>query len=161
MARHARLIVIAASLFTTDSVQNETFNTQGDAVRQDLATLQGQWDIESLVTDGKERRQELINRVYLLIIEGNRFEFRVDVTTLDEGTFSLDPASSPKTMTLTATAGKNKGKTRAAIYQTKGDGRTLVICLADPDDKDRPEEFVSRPGSKHELATCHLWIAMD
>jgi uncharacterized protein (TIGR03067 family) len=59
----------------------------------------------------------------------------------DQGTYTIDPTSKPKSMTVTGTEGPNHGKTFPAIYDLSG--------------AKRPSEFKSIPGTRHYLVTYH------
>jgi len=68
----------------------------------------------------------------------------------DYGTYSLDPSTMPKGMTVTGTNGPNQGKTFPCIYELKGD--TLRICY-DLSGKKQPTEFKSIAGTELYLVT--------
>jgi uncharacterized protein (TIGR03067 family) len=68
----------------------------------------------------------------------------------DRGTYIIDSASKPKSMTIPGTEGPNHGKTFPAIYELKGD--TLRICY-DLSGAKRPTEFKSVAGMKLYLVT--------
>ena len=70
----------------------------------------------------------------------------------DRGTYMLDSATKPRSMTITGTDGPNHSKTFPAIYEIKGD--TLRICY-DLSGAKRPTEFKSVAGTKHYLVTYH------
>lgn len=68
----------------------------------------------------------------------------------DNGTYTLDAATVPKSITVTGTAGPNQGRTFPAIYELEGD--TLRICY-DLSGAKRPTEFKSVAGTKLYLGT--------
>jgi uncharacterized protein (TIGR03067 family) len=68
----------------------------------------------------------------------------------DRGTYTLDPAKTPKAMDITGTDGPNKGKTFLAIYELDGD--TLKVCY-DLSGQARPTEFKTQPNTQLFLAT--------
>jgi uncharacterized protein (TIGR03067 family) len=68
----------------------------------------------------------------------------------DRGTYTLDSATQPKSLTVTGTAGPNSGKTFPAIYELNGD--TLRICY-DLAGASRPTEFKSIADTKLYLVT--------
>jgi uncharacterized protein (TIGR03067 family) len=70
--------------------------------------------------------------------------------TFEEGTFKLDPSTTPKSFDLTGTNGPNKGKQLLAIYELDGDN--LKVCY-DLTGKTRPKEFKTTEGSQLYLAT--------
>ncbi len=68
----------------------------------------------------------------------------------DRGTYTIDPGTKPKSITVTGTGGPNHGKTFPAIYELKGD--ILRICYNLSGAK-RPAEFKSVAGTKLYLVT--------
>lgn len=60
--------------------------------------------------------------------------------------FEIDPASTPKKVTDTLENGPEKGEQVFGIYRLEGN--TLTACAA-AIGKERPEGFVSKPGSGH------------
>ena len=68
----------------------------------------------------------------------------------DKGTYTLDSATDPKSITVNGTEGPNQGKTFPAIYELKGD--TLRICY-DLSGAKRPAEFKTIAGTKLYLVT--------
>jgi uncharacterized protein (TIGR03067 family) len=69
---------------------------------------------------------------------------------IDEGTIKLDPAKDPKWIDVTSKKGDGAGKTRAGIYQLKGN--RYRICWAEPGEP-RPKAFTSEAGSNYTLQT--------
>ena len=63
----------------------------------------------------------------------------------DQGTYTLDATSKPKSMTITSTEGPNQDKTSPAIYELRGD--TLSICY-DLSGAKRLTEFKSIAGTR-------------
>ena len=84
-----------------------------------------------------------------LKLDNGKYEVLVGAAP-DKGTYTLDSASKPKSMTITGTEGPNNGKTLPAIYELKGD--TLRICY-DLSGAKRPTEFKSVAGTKLYLVT--------
>ena len=68
----------------------------------------------------------------------------------DKGTYTIEPSTKPKSMTITGTDGPNKDKTFLAIYELEGD--TLRVCYDLPG-KQRPEEFKTAAETKLYLVT--------
>lgn len=62
--------------------------------------------------------------------------------------FSLDETQSPKGIDFQS---REKERESWGIYRFDGD--QLVVCLAHPEDSDRPTTFSAKPGSKHMLMT--------
>lgn len=82
------------------------------------------------------------------VVEGDKFFIKKGDKTLRAATMKLDPTKNPKWIDIIFTEGPEKGKTRLGIYGLEGD--TQKICYGDLD-KNRPTEFVSKPGTGHRL----------
>jgi uncharacterized protein (TIGR03067 family) len=118
-----------------------------DAAGDELKKLEGIWKIESLQDSGKEASREETQRI-TLEIKGTTLSARAGDRSAGKGTVKLDPSKTPKAIDLTPEEGPEKGKTGLGIYQLEGD--TLKICIAEPG-KERPKEFVSKPGTQTTL----------
>jgi uncharacterized protein (TIGR03067 family) len=68
----------------------------------------------------------------------------------DRGTYTIDSATKPKSITVVGTQGPNQGKTYPAIYELDGD--TLRVCY-DLSGAKRPAEFKSVTGTMLYLVT--------
>lgn len=113
--------------------------------------LAGRWQQHKAELAG-EAAPELINAKLELELTDRHYIVRFGGEISDRGTYTMDPASDPKTITLHGTEGTNKGRTLPAIYQLAGS--RLRICYA-LEGKQRPAEFKTRPGEKHYLALYH------
>jgi uncharacterized protein (TIGR03067 family) len=82
------------------------------------------------------------------VVEGDKFTIKVGDKAMRAATMKLDPSKKPKWIDITFTDGPEKGKTRLGIYMLDGD--THKICYGDLG-KERPTEFVSKPGTGHRL----------
>jgi uncharacterized protein (TIGR03067 family) len=118
---------------------------QDAAVRKELEQLQGTWQMVSHEVDGKP--DEAL-RGAVRVVEGDKFTIKMGDKTLRAGTMKLDPTKKPMWIDITFAEGPEKGKVRRGIYVLEGD--TQKICYGDLD-KERPTEFVSKPGTGHRL----------
>jgi uncharacterized protein (TIGR03067 family) len=118
--------------------------------QQDADKLQGTWEITALVDDGATVSEEILKTRYA---QDARFKVKgQSINFLAPGTlqartilFVLDENASPKTIDLAGTE-KTGGK---GIYLLSED--TLLICLAEPEAKQRPTEFSAKKGSPYLL----------
>ena len=117
---------------------------QNPAADQELKQLQGIWKVVAAEANGQKVPAEDLGR-YQLLIEpsGHMTAFRDGAITL-QGSLTLDPSRTPKTLDVTFTKGQQSGKTAQGIYELK-DG-ALKVCRANPG-QSRPAEFASPPGS--------------
>jgi uncharacterized protein (TIGR03067 family) len=115
-----------------------------DAAKAELKKLEGTWQLVSSVKDGKEVAKEVVKKVRVVIKGSKHTVYFGNDVAAKEIPFTIDPTKNPKTAVDTLPGGKEiKG-----IY--KLDGYTLTSCVAEVG-KERPTEFVSKPGSGHTL----------
>jgi uncharacterized protein (TIGR03067 family) len=122
-----------------------------DDTKKDREQLQGTWRAVSSEQGGKAQKNA---KEHLLIFDGDTFTLKSGDQVFAKGTFTLDPAQSPKAIDMTITEGlreQDKGKQVHGIYELGKD--TLKWCTANPGDRDRPAEFATKEGTKHMLVT--------
>jgi uncharacterized protein (TIGR03067 family) len=129
------LIILAAGL----AVAADT--PKGAA--KELAKLQGTWNVVAVEVDGQRLPAET-TKGWKLVIKDNKYTFEAGKAST-EGTYRLDPAKTPKAIDATRTNGPDKGKTLLGIYQLDGD--RLLMCFAEPGQKNRPASFVLKKGA--------------
>lgn len=114
----------------------------------DAKGIQGTWMPTKGELGGKPVPETVLKQISLKLEDGNYLVTVAGET--DKGTYLLDPASKPKSITVKGTEGPNKGKTFPAIYELQGD--TLRICY-DLSESNRPTEFTTVTGTKLYLVT--------
>ena len=114
----------------------------------DTKAVQGSWKPVTAELGGEPMPEAVVKSISLKLDNGKYEVFVGDRP--DRGTYTIDAASKPKSMTITGTEGPNHGKTFPAIYELKGD--TLRICY-DLSGAKRPTEFKSLAGTKLYLVT--------
>jgi len=114
----------------------------------DTKAVQGSWKPVTAELGGEAMPEAVVKSISLKLDNGKYEVFVGDRP--DRGTYTIDAASKPKSMTITGTEGPNHGKTFPAIYELKGD--TLRICY-DLSGAKRPTEFKSLAGTKLYLVT--------
>jgi uncharacterized protein (TIGR03067 family) len=112
---------------------------------KDVAALQGTWTCVSAESDGKVIPADVVKQLRL-DIDKDKYTTRKGDQVLFEGTIRLDATKKPHEIDLVDATGDNKGKTGKGIYEVDAD--TFKICHAVPPNEDRPNEFVSKAGSK-------------
>jgi uncharacterized protein (TIGR03067 family) len=118
-----------------------------DAVKKELARFEGTWKFVSIETEKEKIPEEALKHPRLKIM-GNKFTVMEDENNSFGGTLKLDPTKKPKTIDVTFTDGKDKGKTSLGIYELEGDN--FKVCV-DPEGKTRPMEFAVKAGSGYFL----------
>src|SRR5262249_46524037 len=109
----------------------------------DEKAVQGKWTPVKAELGGQPMPAALLKTISLKL-ENGKYEVFVG-TEPDRGTYTIDPASTPKSMSVTGTEGPNMGKTFPAIYELNGD--TLRICY-DLSGAKRPTEFKTITGTR-------------
>ena len=135
--------LLCICLAVSASLSAFTANSAGDA-----KAVQGNWKPVKAELAGQPMTEAVLKSISLKLDSGKYEVFVGDAP--DRGTYTIDPATKPKSMTITGTEGPNKGKTFPAIYQLNGD--TLRICY-DLSGAKRPTEFQSVAGTKLYLVT--------
>jgi uncharacterized protein (TIGR03067 family) len=123
-----------------------------DDVKKDQEALQGAWKIVASETAGTDGTEEF--KDHLIVFEGDTFALKKGAEVGLKGTFKLDPSKKPGAIDVTITEGGQegeKGKVVHGIYEL-GKG-TLKWCTSEPGGTDRPEEFSTKEGVNHMLAT--------
>ncbi len=120
-----------------------------DAVKKEIANLQGTWKFVDFQGPNADQAKELKGHG-ILVVTGNKMLFFLGKLKQGEGTFTVDPSKKPKHLDVTALDGPNKGMTLPAIYELAGD--TLKLASFD-DPKNRPKEFKYAAGDTGGLAT--------
>lgn len=114
----------------------------------ELERLQGNWNFVTLELEGTKVPEQVF-KGSKIIIKGDAFTSIAGGVTYS-GTLKVDGAKSPKTIDMIFTAGPEKGKTSLGIYELDGDKWKICLGLAG---RDRPQEYVTKPGSGHALET--------
>ena len=114
----------------------------------DAKAVQGSWTPTKAELGGQPMTEAVLKSISLKLDHG-KYEVSVGGNS-DKGTYTLDSASKPKSMTITGTEGPNRGKTFPSIYELNGD--TLRICY-DLSGAKRPTEFKTVAGTKLYLVT--------
>jgi uncharacterized protein (TIGR03067 family) len=115
---------------------------------KDAEFIQGTWTPAKAELAGNPMPDEVLKSIMLKLDHGN-FDVLV-AGQPDKGTYTLEPASKPKVITIKGTDGPNKGKTIPAIYELKGD--SLRICY-DLSGAKHPPEFKTASGTRLFLVT--------
>jgi uncharacterized protein (TIGR03067 family) len=125
-------------------------NSIDQLVDTDYQRLSGTWVLSSGVVDGHPVPEE-IRKKTRLITTRDKFTLSTGAQTgtSEDGTFTIDPTKSPKTVDSVQGSGLDKGKTFLGIYEIIDDTHKRA-CWA-PAGKPRPTDFVSTPGSGYIL----------
>ena len=112
----------------------------------DRAALRGTWVLSAATLEGRDHTDDF--RGMKLILDGDRYTLDFDKNT-DKGTFTLDPAKTPKRIDVRSAEGPFKGKTLPGIYELKGD--TLRLCLDGDGKADKRPAAFEAPGTTRNM----------
>jgi uncharacterized protein (TIGR03067 family) len=145
MRRFNALLSVLALLLVSGLTAAPVPKEDKDAVKNELAKLQGSWRIVSYEIDGVKLPDEAIKDM-VVTFKDSDYSFEDSKTT---GTIaSIDPTKKPKQIDYKLCSGDEEGKTELAIYELDGD--KFKDCIAKPG-KDRPTVFTARCGTGQSL----------
>ena len=121
-----------------------------DAVKKELAQLEGEWVMVSGERDGQALPEEYVKSATRVAKDGVSTVTIAGMVVM-KSKYTIDPTKKPKAIDFEPTEGESEGKKIQAIYELDGD--TLRFCLA-PSGKDRPTEFTAKEGSGR---TMSVW----
>jgi uncharacterized protein (TIGR03067 family) len=140
--RTALLIgLIAAAISAVCAADNE-------AVKKDLAQLQGEWTMVSGSADGQPMPDEMLKEMKR-VCKGDETTTTMNGQIFIKAKITLDPSKKPKTIDYQMIEGFTKGKTQLGIYEVDGD--TFKSCFGAAG-TDRPKDFTSNPGARRTLS---------
>ncbi len=115
-----------------------------DAIQKEYARFEGTWRFSSFEIEGMKQPASDFKNIRL-VLKGDQWTLQGGP---DKGTFKIDPTKNPKQIDVLFAEGPEKGKTALGIYELEGDRYTVCLGLVG---RDRPTQFVSKPGSGHVL----------
>lgn len=121
-----------------------------EAVRKEIAQLQGEWSMVSGSANGQPMPAEMLKQMKR-ICKGDETTTTMAGQLFMKAKISIDPSKDPKTIDYRMTDGPTKGKTQLGIYEV--DGGTFKSCFASPG-AERPTDFSSKPGDGR---TVSIW----
>jgi uncharacterized protein (TIGR03067 family) len=119
-----------------------------EAVKKDLAALQGEWLAVSASADGQPMPESMLKQMKR-ICKGDELTVSMGEQTFFKAKVTIDPTAKPKTIDYDMTEGFSKGKKQLGIYELEGD--TLRSCFGAPG-AERPTDFTSKAGEKRTLS---------
>jgi len=139
MRRYLLVPLVAALLVAADKPDDES--------KKDLEKMQGDWGVESSVTDGQKRGDDEAQVVFRTV-KGNEYTVSVFDKPVGKGTFTLDATKKPKEIDSRPAEADKDAPPLLGIYELDGD--TFRTCSA-PAGKERPKDFQCKKGSGHTL----------
>jgi uncharacterized protein (TIGR03067 family) len=119
-----------------------------DAVKKDMALLEGEWSMVSGEANGLSMPKEAVQTGKRVATDGET-TITINGQVYLKAKFTIDPTKKPKAIDYTMTEGPTKGKMHLGIYELDGD--TVKFCFAAPG-QDRPSDFTAKEGSQRTLS---------
>jgi uncharacterized protein (TIGR03067 family) len=113
---------------------------------EEIEKLQGTWRIVSLEVEGSKMEEALFTGSKVMVA-GEAFS-TLSMGAGYGGLFAIDATSDPYKLDMIFTYGPHAGARSLGIYRFDGD--TWILCLGMAG-RERPEDFVTKPGSGHAL----------
>jgi uncharacterized protein (TIGR03067 family) len=129
--RNAFLIVLAAMTVAP------AWAEENEAIKKDLALLQGEWSMVSGSADGQPMPDEMRAQMKR-VCKGDETTTTMAGRVYIKAKITIDPSKKPKTIDYEMTAGPTKGQKQLGIYEVEGD--TFKSCFAKPGGE-RPTDF--------------------
>jgi len=121
---------------------------ENEAVKKDLAQLQGEWSMVSGSADGQPM-PEPMRKQMKRTCKGDETTTTSAGNVFFKARITIDPSKKPKTIDYVMTDGFTKGKKQLGIYEVEGD--TFRSCFGKPG-AERPTDFTSKPGDGRTLS---------
>jgi uncharacterized protein (TIGR03067 family) len=124
---------------------------ESEAVKKELARLQGQWSMVSGSADGQPMPEPMIKQMKR-VCEGDEATVTMAGQIYLKAKIAIDPSKEPKTIDYQMTDGFTKGKKQLGIYEVEGDRFKSCFGKAGAE---RPTDFTSKPGDGRTLS---VWM---
>jgi uncharacterized protein (TIGR03067 family) len=137
----------AAILFLATTVGAPAQDAPGskeEAVKKDHLAIEGTWRAVSVEANGNTVNPDDVKKIVTENGRDGEWTLLVEGKEVAEGTSTIDPTVTPKTIDLKTTKGPNAGQVTYGIYETTG--KTRRICYAEPG-RPRPSDFSAPAGS--------------
>ena len=121
---------------------------ENEAVKQDLAQLQGEWSMVSGSADGQPVPEPMLKQMKR-ICKGDETTTTSAGNLFFKARITIDPSKKPKTIDYQMIDGFTKGKKQLGIYEVEED--TFRSCFGKPG-AERPTDFSSKPGDGRTLS---------
>jgi len=143
-SRAAAIGVAILSLAPLVVLAQTVADTKEEATKKDHLAIEGTWRAISLEVNGNAVGADDVKKITTENGRDGEWTLLVDGNEMAEGTSTIDPTVTPKTIDFKATKGNSAGQTTYGIYEMTGNTRR--ICYAEPG-RPRPADFSAAAGS--------------
>ena len=130
------------------SISSACGGEENEAVKKDLAQLQGEWSMVSGSADGQPMPEQMLKQMKR-VCKGDEATTTMAGQLYIQAKITIDPSKKPKTIDYQMTGGFTKGKKQLGIYEVDGD--RFRSCFGKPG-AERPTDFTSKPGDGRTLS---------
>lgn len=123
--------------------------TKAEAIRADHLAIEGEWRAVSIEVNGNAVGADALAKIVVENGRDGEWTLLVDGAEIAEGTSTIDPTVTPKTIDFKVSKGNDAGRETFGIYELSG--KTRRICYAEPG-RQRPSDFSAPAGSGRVLA---------
>ncbi len=121
---------------------------ESEAIKKDMARLQGEWSIVSGSADGEPVPESMLKQMKR-VCKGDETTTTMAGQIFMKAKITIDPSKQPKTIDYQMTEGFTQGQKQLGIYEVNGD--TFKACFGKPGAA-RPTDFTSKPGDGRTLS---------
>lgn len=126
-----------------------TDDAKKEAIRKDHLAIEGTWKAVSIEINGTSIPAGDVAKIRIENGRDGEWTVLVDGAEVAEGTSTIDPTVTPKTIDFKITRGNDAGRETYGIYELTDTTRRLCIAEAG---RPRPADFSSPAGSGRTLA---------
>jgi uncharacterized protein (TIGR03067 family) len=119
-------------------------DTKEEAIKKDHLAIEGTWQAISVEVNGNPVGADDVKKITIDNGRDGEWTLLVEGKDVAEGTSTIDPTVTPKTIDFKITKGANAGQMTYGIYEITG--KTRRICHAEPG-RPRPADFSAGAGS--------------
>jgi len=121
---------------------------ENEAVKKDMAQLQGEWSMVSGSADGQPMPDPMLKQMKRTC-KGDETTTTSAGNLFFKARITIDPSKKPKTIDYQMIDGFTKGQKQLGIYEVEGD--TFRSCFGKPG-AGRPTDFTSKAGDGRTLS---------
>ena len=121
---------------------------ENEAVKKDMAQLQGEWLMVSGSADGQPMPDQMLKQMKR-ICKGDETTTTMAGQIFFKAKITIDPSKKPKTIDYQTTDGFTKGQKQLGIYEVDGD--TFKASFGKPG-AERPADLTSKAGDGRTLS---------
>ena len=145
----AAAAAILSLVISIGALAQDAPGSKEEAIKKDHLAIEGTWQAVSVEVNGNAVDAESVRKITTDNGRDGEWTLLVEGKEVADGTSTIDPTVTPKTIDFKTTKGANAGQTTYGIYELTG--KTRRICYAEPG-RPRPADFSAPAGSGRILA---------